>query len=982
MKDYLSHTILEADTSTPDQVWLSLSSVADVVFGFIYIPPRDSIYHSDVLIGAIQEKIKVKQDKSLVLIGDINARFGTSVRNIKYDLSAPSNVVSYPSIPDPVPHPNYNGSLFLSLCADNNLIVVNNAKTINKHFQSKLTYKQGSTWKSEVDQCIISHNLLENIQTFNVLHNPPLPSDHAPITVSLKPPSIDRRALLKRSEELGDHAALYPSTTKNNLVKRSIKASDIDVESFVSALTDTAVHPLSGDVDTDVRYITELIRECAESRNDIEQDHQTMQQLPRRRHRQQARRQERAQRQIGNTESNRWDKLLQNNSDREVWRAINWRGQLEGQDWEPSPRTPSDGAFKTYFETLLNPADHAQLEPLNTAVTIPLLDDPISPEEVATQINQLKANKAAGPDGLSPGLLKLLPVQWILVLTTIFQGIFSSAKYPEPWTNSKLFTIFKKGNPALPSNYRGITLIDGLAKLFDMVLNARLTRWFTPTREQAGAQAGRGCLEHILTLRLITDHARRKKTKLYVTFVDFSAAYDRVPRAALFDRLRRMGCGSVMLGCLVAMYTTTRNIIGTALMTATAGVKQGSPSSCLFFILFLEDMVRMIKEVYQTDGFLGWLHLLVLMDDTVLFATTRRKMLGKIQALNSFCIQNKMKINLSKTKFMVINGNEEDKLPLIVESLTIKETDSYVYLGCTFTSDGNVSSAIKEDVKMRTVQAIKFISFIEKNNDMPFIIKMRVFKACVMSGILYGCETYVGGDLRPYGRLYHMCIKALLGVRNTTNNDLCLLELGLPNIQDKILSMQRKAIKSFYQSRYNMEDDPLGHALRLALNSRTHTSRTLHALIHGDGGDVPRSLDAMRARVSQNPSNSSKYEWYSTVNTNFTVHDLYTSHLPLTNELHRVSWTRLRLSAHSLAIEEGRWNRRGRGRLPIEERLCTCGSVQTERHVIEECPRTQHIRDRYRFTTVEELLYLEDLPAQCSASHYLLKVYKNDQIFD
>ena len=115
-------------------------------------------------------------------------------------------------------------------------------------------------------------------------------------------------------------------------------------------------------------------------------------------------------------------------------------------------------------------------------------------------------------------------------------------------------TIFKKGNRALISNYRGITLMDSLAKVFDMILNARLTRWFTPMREQAGAQAGRGCLEQILTLRLITDHARRKKTKLYVTFVDFSAAYDRVPRAALFDRLRRMGCGSVMLGCLVAMY--------------------------------------------------------------------------------------------------------------------------------------------------------------------------------------------------------------------------------------------------------------------------------------------------------------------------------------------------------------------------------------------------------------------------------------------
>ena len=151
--------------------------------------------------------------------------------------------------------------------------------------------------------------------------------------------------------------------------------------------------------------------------------------------------------------------------------------------------------------------------------------------------------------------------------------------------------------------------------------------------------------------------------------------------------------------------------------------------------------------------------------------------------------------------------------------------------------------------------------------------------------------------------------------------------------------------------------------------------RVLHRGIHSR---VCLSLEAMRARVSQNPRNSSRCEWYNTVNANFTVSDLYTSHLPQTNELHRVSWTRLRLSAHSLAIEEGRWNRRGRGQLPIEERLCTCGSVQTERHVIEECPRTQHIRDRYQFASVDELLTMEDHSAQCTLSHSLLKAYEND----
>ena len=49
-----------------------------------------------------------------------------------------------------------------------------------------------------------------------------------------------------------------------------------------------------------------------------------------------------------------------------------------------------------------------------TDVTIPVLDAPIDPNEVVEVIKkQVKPNKSAGPDGLSPGLFKLLPVGWM-----------------------------------------------------------------------------------------------------------------------------------------------------------------------------------------------------------------------------------------------------------------------------------------------------------------------------------------------------------------------------------------------------------------------------------------------------------------------------------------------------------------------------------------------------------------------------------------
>ena len=62
-------------------------------------------------------------------------------------------------------------------------------------------------------------------------------------------------------------------------------------------------------------------------------------------------------------------------------------------------------------------------------------------------------------------------------------------------------------------------------------------------------------------------------------------------------------------------------------------------------------MVNMIKQNCGVDGFLEWLHVLVLMDDTVLLATTRYNMIRKIKILNQFRNSHGMRVNVKKTNF-------------------------------------------------------------------------------------------------------------------------------------------------------------------------------------------------------------------------------------------------------------------------------------------------------------------------------------------
>ena len=122
-------------------------------------------------------------------------------------------------------------------------------------------------------------------------------------------------------------------------------------------------------------------------------------------------------------------------------------------------------------------------------------------------------------------------------------------------------------------------------------------------------------------------------------------------------------------------------VIGTAIITTAIGVRQGSPTSCLLFILYVNDLIKLIKETCEPDGFLSWLHLLMLMDDTVLLATSREKLIKKVTLLVQFCKKYGMVINESKTKLMVINGTINDKQSIIINNLSIQHCDIYIYLG-------------------------------------------------------------------------------------------------------------------------------------------------------------------------------------------------------------------------------------------------------------------------------------------------------------
>ena len=147
-------------------------------------------------------------------------------------------------------------------------------------------------------------------------------------------------------------------------------------------------------------------------------------------------------------------------------------------------------------------------------------------------------------------------------------------------------------------------------------------------------------------------------------FIDFSKAYDMLQRSKLFNVLKRLGCGMVMLGALTAMYRETESLVGTALFTATLGVRQVSLTACLLVIFYIDELLKIIKERCMPGEFLDWLHILVLMDDTVLLSTSRVNLIRKVEILGEFCRYYGMIVHYDKTKFFFnffIHGEDNDR---------------------------------------------------------------------------------------------------------------------------------------------------------------------------------------------------------------------------------------------------------------------------------------------------------------------------------
>lgn len=278
--------------------------------------------------------------------------------------------------------------------------------------------------------------------------------------------------------------------------------------------------------------------------------------------------------------------------------------------------------------------------------------------EVFNELNILDYKNSIGPDGLSPLFLFncrfiLSPPIMYLFNTSLKNGIF-----PTAWKSTYINPIHKKGNKSLVSNYRPISIISILPKIFSKIVNRKLTPIFKNilVPHQHGFRSNKSSVTNLITIKHDILESFSKGQQTDVIYTDFEKAFDSVNHKLLTHKLLKTGFANPLLSwinsflCLRTQIIKYKSFISIPIKV-TSGVPQGDHLSPLLFNLFINDVVSSITHS----------KILLFADDAKIYKSISSlddiSLLQKdLTDFNEWCFSNGLSLNINKCQILTFSN--------------------------------------------------------------------------------------------------------------------------------------------------------------------------------------------------------------------------------------------------------------------------------------------------------------------------------------
>ena len=245
------------------------------------------------------------------------------------------------------------------------------------------------------------------------------------------------------------------------------------------------------------------------------------------------------------------------------------------------------------------------LDYMNNMNVLPIILKVVTETEINNIIKKMNTSKACGPTSIPSHLLKLFSSQLAIPLTLIINKCFLTGEFPNLLKLANAIPIYKKNEKNLCCNYRPISLLSNISKIFEKTMHSRVYEHLEQNdliyKHQYGFRKQHST-NHAITC-MIEKIKQKLDKKIWVAgvFIDLEKAFDTVNHNILLQKLSHYGIAGTALSWFTSYLTNRHQRVSldgnvSDYKKIVCGVPQGSILGPLLFLVYLNDLHNAIKN--------------------------------------------------------------------------------------------------------------------------------------------------------------------------------------------------------------------------------------------------------------------------------------------------------------------------------------------------------------------------------------------------
>lgn len=429
--------------------------------------------------------------------------------------------------------------------------------------------------------------------------------------------------------------------------------------------------------------------------------------------------------------------------------------------------------FSEYFQSVYELVDSSlsQISDLcDVQLRSTLAGIQFSEEEIYKALIKLDPKKGAGLDRIPNIFLSKCAKTLSSPLLIIYNKSLRDGIFPAKWKQARLTPVYKKGDVARVCNYRPVSILPALGKVFESVVQRKLywhvKEYIHP--EQHGFLPKKSTASNLIGFITDISGALDDGEEVHAVYTDFSKAFDLIDHALLLKKLSAMGIhGSLLRWCESYLQNRSQLVMIRGYMSRSkiipTGVPQGSHLGPLFFLIFINDLSAKLGCPFKmyADDLKLYMHVKDL-GDVVQFQS-------EIDNVFTWCCQNKMILNIEKcTHIKFTKKRDPLSATYKLNGTPLTEVTNIKDLGVTVDSSLSFRPHIDNIVK-KASQISGFVSRQIKVFKDPKVV-IPVYNSLVRSVLEYNSTVWSPGYTVHCNRLERIQKRFLYQLTYANNN--------------------------------------------------------------------------------------------------------------------------------------------------------------------------------------------------------------------